>query len=709
MSDYEEIKERADLNEYAAQHLTPGREKGSYICPFCDSGTGKNKTAGFKITPDGMKWHCFACNRTGDVYDLAGHLNGTDDRAEQLRIVAEWTGTPIEWRREAQAAAPTPKQTEKKKKQVDYSQGREKSRQYVRECAKRLKDMPAFDETRIAVLNYLAERGITEDEAISLGIGYDQEPKYGWKDEAGKWHNTPRIVLPWAGNDYYHIDRAIDNRADDLKYVKPKAEEVGKQPIYNPSAFDHDYIVVVEGVLDAIACQICGCNVVALAGTSLNDFATEAAARGYKGVVIEMLDADGHSDDSDPSLRKGRGAGADLVSLLDEAGITTLARAEYGIGESDTYGGHKDAGEWFAADRDDLYDMLEVMKGIAEDKAKRVKEADYREAMKHLNVKDPARVAFDVLEMRDIYEPVPTGIKSLDEVLGGGVSLGETTFFGAVSSYGKTTLAVQIADHIAANGYPVLFVTVEQSAKEIVAKSLSRLVYTENATGWNIATPQEITSLKTRKAWVEGQRDTLFKAVEDYKRLIAPNMRILEGNKQPTVSDIRAVAQMMMEHEGRAPIVFIDYLQLLAPLSERYDTDKRNADMNVTELRRMARDLKTHVWCISSLNRSSYSGVISLDSFKESGGIEYGADNLIGLQPHQMAEKLEGVADSKMKRAADKIVRDNKSKTERDCELVILKQRNGALPDEPLPLVFTPMSAYFKEHPSVERQRRRAV
>ena len=180
MGNYDEIKGQASLNEYAAQYLTPGREKGSFICPFCDSGTGKNKTAGFKITPDGMKWHCFACNRTGDVYDLAGHLNGTDDKTEQLRIVAEWAGMPIDIRRVAQAIAPTPKQTEKKK--ADYSQGREKSRQYVRECAERLKEMPAFDDTRIAVLNYLSERGISEEEAISLGIGYDPKPAHGGKD-----------------------------------------------------------------------------------------------------------------------------------------------------------------------------------------------------------------------------------------------------------------------------------------------------------------------------------------------------------------------------------------------------------------------------------------------------------------------------------------------------------------------------------------------
>ena len=748
MGDFERVKENASLREYAAAHLVKaGSERDKYVCPVCGSGTGKNKSAAFSIMPDGMRAKCFSCQWNGDIYDLAGLVNDTTDKAEQLRAVASWAGIGIEGEprgfketmnaRAARSDSPTAMRWDdsiggdsKAKRDArraeeaagaepgtatdgggnegepagGYTEGRERHRRYIAECAARLSDgYIAYlndapeDKAYTAVADYLETRGIGVDEACALGIGYDPKPAHGWQDEAGTWHNTPRLVLPWLGCDYYHIDRAIDERAHNLKYDKPKADEVGEQPVYNPDAFSQDYVIAVEGVLDAIAIQLCGYNAVALGGTAVNDFATEAAARSYSGVVIDMLDCDGHSDADNPGQRKGRGAGADLVSLLGEADITTLARAEYGIDEADDYGGHKDAGEWLADNRDDLADMLEVMAGMARDKAQRAKDGEYREAMRQLSVKDPASVARDVLELRDVYEPVPTGIKALDEALGGGVSLGETTFFGAVSSYGKTTFALQVADYMAAHGRSVLFVTIEQSARELVAKSLSRLVYTENVTGWNIATPQEIISLRARKAWGDGQRAALAKAVDDYNRMIAPNLRILEGNKQPSVIDIRAVASKMKEHDGQAPIIFCDYLQLLSPLSERYDTDKRNADMNVSELRKMARDLVTHVWCISSLNRSSYSGIISLDSFKESGGIEYGADNLLGLQPFKMAEQLEGVSDSKMKRTADKLIRENKSKTERDCELVILKQRNGALPDEPLPLTFKPMSALFLE------------
>jgi len=746
MSDFDRVKEAVSLKEYAEANLD--HVSDGLVCPNCKSGTGKNKTAAFSTK--GEKWKCFACDAGGDVYDLAGLIHNTTDKRDQLHLVADWAGVSLdddsEWymrgwneakgdagggsgsAQNARSESETATEARKEEKgtntpENDYTAGRERHRRYVAECAERLSsgylnylndgaENGAFN----AVMDYLYSRGIEPDEAISLGIGYDPKPAHGWKDEAGAWHNTPRLVLPWLGSDYYHIDRAIDERAHDLKYDKPPSDPneekgitadmcVGAQPLYNPEAFTQDYVIAVEGVLDAIALQLSGFNAIALGGTAVNDFANEAAARKYGGVVIDMLDADGTSDPKAKN-RKGRGAGADLVSLLGEAGITVLDRAEYGVEENKLYGeagtvcaGYKDAGEWYAKEPQYLKDFMSYAVKAARDKAQRASDAEYREALRNLSVKDPASVARDVLELRGVYDPVPTGINALDNALGGGVSLGELTIFGAISSYGKTTLAVQIADYIAAAGYPVLFATIEQSAKELVAKSLSRLVYTENRSGWNIATPSEITSLQTRKLWKDGQNATLKRAVEDYKRMIAPNLRILEGNKQPTVNDVRAIAEKMAEHDGRAPIIFIDYLQLLAPISDRYDTDKRNTDVNVTELRKMARDLNTHIWAISSLNRESYTNGITMTAFKESGSLEFGSDNLMGIQVrglYAVLEKAKGT-ETKIKREIEQLYQQNKRSKDRETELVILKQRNGALPDSPLPLTFKTMAAYFME------------
>lgn len=54
----------------------------------------------------------------------------------------------------------------------------------------------------------------------------------------------------------------------------------------------------------------------------------------------------------------------------------------------------------------------------------------------------------------------PTGIKKLDQMLGGGLYAG-LTFLGARPGMGKSTFALQIASEIAAAGSPVLFYSLE--------------------------------------------------------------------------------------------------------------------------------------------------------------------------------------------------------------------------------------------------------
>ncbi len=57
------------------------------------------------------------------------------------------------------------------------------------------------------------------------------------------------------------------------------------------------------------------------------------------------------------------------------------------------------------------------------------------------------------------------------------------------------------------------------------------------------------------------------------------------------------------------------------------------------ELKRISRDFKTPVIGISSFNRDNYNNAVSMQSFKESGAIEYSSDILIGLQNKGAGEK----------------------------------------------------------------------
>ena len=45
--------------------------KPSYICPACGNGSGRDGTGLTEDPGRPGKWHCFKCNFTGDVYDIA--------------------------------------------------------------------------------------------------------------------------------------------------------------------------------------------------------------------------------------------------------------------------------------------------------------------------------------------------------------------------------------------------------------------------------------------------------------------------------------------------------------------------------------------------------------------------------------------------------------------------------------------------------------
>jgi replicative DNA helicase len=104
----------------------------------------------------------------------------------------------------------------------------------------------------------------------------------------------------------------------------------------------------------------------------------------------------------------------------------------------------------------------------------------------------------------------------------------------------------------------------------------------------------------------------------------------------------------------------------LSPLNEKL-TDKQIVDRNISELKRLTRDLDIAVIAISSFNRQNYAEEVSFESFKESGAVEYSVDVLIGLQlwvkkSTPQAEKREAIDDAKRK-------------DPREIELVILKNR----------------------------------
>ena len=281
---------------------------------------------------------------------------------------------------------------------------------------------------------------------------------------------------------------------------------------------------------------------------------------------------------------------------------------------------------------------------------------------------------------------ISTGYPTLDLELGdgfgipGGLSAGLYTI-GAISSLGKTTFAMQMADAIAASGKDVLVIALEMAAFELMAKSISRLTTETAQKASERKTVQGILQGTRWARYSAGERQTIEEATAIYSDL-AKHLFFIEGIGNIGVDDVRKAIKRHIEMRGEAPVILVDYLQILAP-ADPHATDKTNTDKAVLEMKRISRDYNTPVICISSFNRDNYSERVSMKALKESGAIEYSSDVVIGLQ-------LEGAG------AKDFDVDKAKSQDPRKIEAVILKNRSGKT-GQTIPFEYEPKFNLFRD------------
>ena len=272
-------------------------------------------------------------------------------------------------------------------------------------------------------------------------------------------------------------------------------------------------------------------------------------------------------------------------------------------------------------------------------------------------------------------EHIPTGFPHLDELLGGGLTAG-TIMLGAHSSMGKSTLALQMAQNISAQGIPVFYYSMEMRKVNIVAKALSREVFVQSDHQKSIS-GNDLLSAKRRQVFDE---DT-WELIEDARQIVkeeARNLYIVEDLEAASVSGLSIYEDVTRLAEKGNAVVFVDYLQIIAAevrdesgRRQPYAGDIRTAvDQNVKLLRRLANEMAIPVVIINSMNRGSYGKTISASAFKESGSIEYTADVVLALQFSVFREKV-------IEKNGEILCDIEKAKNPRQIDLIVLKQRYG--------------------------------
>lgn len=630
-----------------------GKDKNNkHICPFCNSGTGKHKTSAFNIY-DKTKFHCFNCNTSGDIFTYAGKLCESDNFKDQIAYIEKTLKIKIDNDYNNQDNdTETLINNAYLSDSLDFNITEVKDQDFT--------DFFKYAHENINKCDYWKKRGLSKETIDKFNIGYIEN----WSNNKSNI-TSPRLIIPTSNTSYLARDTRDNLSLDQQNYSKQK---VGKSCIFNVAALyqDQNFVFIVEGEIDALSVIEVGFNACALGSTSnTNALINQLKDKATNNTLILALDCD----------QAGQKATDILSKKLQELKIDFYI--------FNPYGAYKDANECLVKDKDLFIKNLSQAIQYKEDLEKTNQEL----YLQYSGTNALKRLQKYIADEKSI---ISTGFKQLDVALEGGLYAGLYTL-GAISSLGKTTLTLQIADQVAMQNNDVLIFSLEMATNELIAKSISRLSYLNV-----LEKKQKENYAKTARAILNGtlnysseERAIISDCFYTYEKF-ANNIFIREGVFNLSVKDVRLMIEDHIRYRNKKPFVIIDYLQILAPINDRA-TDKQKVDENISELKRISRDFNIPIFIISSLNRTSYTNKIDLNSFKESGSIEYSSDVVLGLEfacMEQTSQKDTSKVSAKIQEA--------KKETIRNIQLVVLKNRFGKVGSK-IDFSYFTLFNYFKE------------
>ena len=589
--------------------------------------------------------HCFSCGVDYDIFDVVAIDTGLSGK-ELFNHVYDLYNISVDYENSKSQASlkfiPQPESAAMAATKIDINkksqnENRENLTEFFEKCH------AAVEKT-----DYWKKRGLSKATVDAYNLGY--------------WEEKRRFVIPTG--DFSYNARATWEADKKERYLKPK----GQFELFNLKAISlaEQPVFVVEGEFDALSIIEAGGIAVALGSSSNLRFIEFLKSNRPKYPLILALDND----------EAGRAGEAKLSEELTKIQIEFV--------DVDITFGFKDANEALVEDRETFIQTVlnarNNVLNLLEEKRQKEAEAYYQTSA----VNGLSEFIADI-ERRKNKDCVSTGFENLDEILDGGFYPG-LYIIGAISSLGKTTFALQVADNAAKKGQDVLVFSLEMGKQELIAKSISRLSF-QKCKSWGIDLDFATTTrnLMNGKSLNSKERmdflNECIKVYSDYAGRIFYHIGIGDIG----VEKIKSVIARHIRITGKTPLVIIDYLQIIAPFDMRA-TDKQNTDKAVVELKRASRDYDVPIFAISSFNRENYTSPVNIASFKESGAIEYTSDVLMALQFKGMdyIKKEDGKYEDEKSRTTRIIqLRNEQEKNAeipgkaQEIQLKILKNRNG--------------------------------
>ncbi|HWQ37215.1 MAG TPA: replicative DNA helicase [Burkholderiales bacterium] len=206
---------------------------------------------------------------------------------------------------------------------------------------------------------------------------------------------------------------------------------------------------------------------------------------------------------------------------------------------------------------------------------------------------------------------VPTGFTDLDRMTSG-LQPGELIIIAGRPSMGKTSLALNIAEHVALDaGLPVGVFSMEMSASQLVMRMLGSVGRLDQH------------KLRTGRL-----------ADEDWRRLTDAVGKLndapmhIDETAALNALELRARARRLHRQYGKLGLIVVDYLQLMSATTQGENRATEISEIS-RSLKALAKELNVPVIALSQLNRSLEQRPNKrpvMSDLRESGAIEQDAD-----------------------------------------------------------------------------------
>lgn len=581
------------INSHPERHLQRDKTNRGFICPLCGNGSGEEGT-GLRLNPKDKThshYKCFRCGFYGDMVELIAQEMGITESGRAFEVARAIYGIEIDDKGVNNMASdnnyrssmiPLKSESEVINTENITDEDIKRNKEYINQCRNNI----------AAGKEYLQTRGISLNTASINGLGYDA--------------NKRAIVIPSGRGDKGGYTLRFIDADDKIRYLNAKGVPVSFF-IGKGVDFTKGNLFVTEGAFDALSIREAGFdNVIALnSGNNIDKFLeVMSKVRDTEGSAAKVIIA----MDNDEA---GRGYKNKLTEGLQGLGI--------GFEVLEIPENVKDINELFISNPDALRVRI-----TNPDVVNKINSHKIRSLLPEFN-------AYIQDQQNNRY--MPTGFKCFDKALGGGL-YPKMYVIGAISSLGKTTFTLQIADYVAKAGNDVVIFSLEMAKEDIIARSISHqtAIIAENKHDMRLAkTELGITSYNRYKNYSEQEREGIRDAYRAYASFATDHISIYEGRY--TANAIRETVEQYIRITGHKPLVIVDYLQIVQPEDDlKRGTAREQIDEVMSVFAGIRRELKLPVIVISSFNRGSYNSNADNTSFKESGGIEYNADAVITLE-----------------------------------------------------------------------------